>query len=450
MVSFFLGAALAMTMPPFAWGWLAPLPLALLLRTWEHPRPARSAFLAGLGFWGVHLIWLPQSFTVLFGPLGALPFVPMIVFEAGLWALLVSVLGGRGLALVGGWVLLDYLRAHLGVLAFPWGDLGYALTEAPGRLLAAVGGVHLLTLVVLLTGYALFRRRYLALAFWALLWWLPLPQAVTSEQALLVQGAIDPLAKVQGVNAERRYLELTRAGLAANPQVKTVVWPETAVPRLPPGLQALLGSRALIAGVAAYEGGYRNRIVWWQDGAVRAVYDKHRLVPFGEFFPWRPVLGPVYNFFFDAFGLGPLADTVGGKQVRPLGPYGAYVCYDSVFPGIPRQMVREGAAVLVNVSNDAWFGPTFGAAQHFAMGRLRAVETGRWLLRAGNDGITAVVDPYGRVTARIARGKPDVLVANYALRNDRTPYVRFGEAPVFLIALGLLGFGWRPRRARSE
>ena len=446
MVAFLLGAALALTLPPFTWGWLAPLPLALLLRIWSGPRRTRAAFLAGLGFWGVHLIWLPQSFTAMFGGLGALPFVPMIAAEAGFWALVVYLLGRRGLALLGGWLLLDYLRANLGVLAFPWGDLGYALTDAPGRMLAALGGVHLLTLAVLLTAYALARGRYLALLPWALLWLWPLPQAAGGERALLVQGAIDPLAKVRGVDSERRYLELTRAGLAANPGVGVVVWPETAVPRLPDGLESWLGPRALVAGVAAYQGGYRNRVVWWQDGGVRAVYDKHRLVPFGEFFPWRPLLGWVYGYFFDAFGLGPLADTVAGTRIEPLGPYGAYVCYESVFPGIARRLVREGAQVLVNVSNDAWFGPSFGAAQHFAMGRLRAVETGRWLLRAGNDGITAVVDPYGRVTARLERGRPGVLAAAYARLDGRTPYVRFGEAPVLLLALGLALLGRAPRR----
>jgi len=446
MAALLLGAALALTLPPFAWGWLAPLPLALLLRNWSGPHTARSAFQAGLGFWGLHLIWLPQSFAAMFGPLGALPFVPMIAAEAGFWALLAGLLGRRGLALVGGWILLDYLRANLGVLAFPWGDLGYALTDAPGRLLAAAGGVHLLTLVVFLTAYAVARGRYLALVPWALLWLLPLPQVPAREQALLVQGAIDPLAKVQGADSKRRYRELTRAGLAENPGARLVVWPETAVPQLPQGIGSGLGSRALVAGVAAYEGGYRNRIVWWQTGEVRAVYDKHRLVPFGEFFPWRPVLGWVYGYFFDALGLGPLADTVPGERVQPLGPYGGYVCYESVFPGIARRLVREGARVLVNVSNDAWFGPSFGAAQHFAMGRLRAVETGRWLLRAGNDGITAVVDPYGRVTARLERGRPGVLVGAYALLDGRTPYVRLGEAPVFLLALGLLLFGRAPRR----
>ncbi|MCV4802906.1 apolipoprotein N-acyltransferase, partial [Escherichia coli] len=85
---------------------------------------------------------------------------------------------------------------------------------------------------------------------------------------------------------------------------------------------------------------------------------------------------------------GDLDDTAPGTRLAPLGPYGAYICYESVFPGTARGLARGGAEVLVNVSNDAWFGPSFGGLQHFAMGRLRAVENGRWLLRAGNDGVT--------------------------------------------------------------
>ncbi len=447
MAAFLLGAALALTAPPFAWGWLAPLPLALLLRRWWEPGRERAAFLAGLGYWGAHLVWLPQSFAELFGPLGVLPFVPMIAAEAGFWALLVHLLGGRGLALVGGWLFLDYLRAHLGVLAFPWGDLGYALVEAPGRMLAAVGGVYLLTLVVLLVAYALARGRYWVLVPWALLWLVPLPESPAPERALLVQGAIDPLQKVEGAASEQVYRELTQQALAALPAGGLVVWPETAVPRLPADLADWLGPRALVAGVAAYDDGYRNRVVWWQGGEVRAVYDKVRLVPFGEYFPWRPLLGWVYGYFFDAFGLGPLADARPGERPQPLGPYGAYVCYESVFPGVARTLVREGAQLLVNVSNDAWFGPSFGGAQHFAMGRLRAVETGRWLLRAANDGITAAIDPYGRVSERLERGRAGVLVASYAQLSGRTPYVRWGDAPVLAAALLLLVFG-RPVRRR--
>ena len=189
--------------------------------------------------------------------------------------------------------------------------------------------------------------------------------------------------------------------------------------------------------------------MWLEDGAVRGRYDKNRLVPFGEFFPWRGVLGPVYAFFFQRFGLGNLADTVPGRVLEPLGPYGAYVCYESAFPGVARALVRGGARVLVNLSNDAWFGPSFGGAQHFAMGRIRAVETGRWLLRAGNDGITAAIDPYGRVVARLEPGTAGYLAAPYAFTSGTTPYVRFGDWALG-VAGALLVWGWARGAARRR
>jgi apolipoprotein N-acyltransferase len=225
-----------------------------------------------------------------------------------------------------------------------------------------------------------------------------------------------------------------------------VVWPETAVPYVPADVQSWLGGRDLLTGVSAYDDGYRNRIVFYRAGRVVASYDKTVLVPFGERFPWRRELGWLYDFFFKAFGLGQLADTTPGEELRPLGPYGAYVCYESVFGRVARGLVRNGAELLVNVSNDAWFGPTFGVRQHFDMGRLRAVETGRWLLRAGNDGITAAIDPYGRVVAELPRGERSWLAAPYSMSSSRTPYVYWGDWPVFLLAALLALLGRAPRR----
>jgi len=449
VTSFLLGGLLALTQPPFRLGWLAPLVLAILLTRFSTGRRVGDAFLAGLGYWGLHLAWLPGSFALLFGPLGVLPFVPLILVEAGLWAAVVWLWGRRGVALLGGWLLLDFLLSRFGPLAFPWGDLGYALTHAPGRMLAALGGVSLLTLVVLLVAWQVKEGRYWPLLVWAALWLAPLPQAEGGQTALLVQGAIDPLEKVQGEFSLRIYEELSRAGLAARPEARLVVWPETAVPYIPPEVEEWLAGRDLLAGVPAFEQGYRNRVVLFREGRVAASYDKVILVPFGESFPWRDELGWLYDFFFRSFGLGSLASTTPGARIEPLGPYGVYVCYESVFGRVARELVREGAKLLVNVSNDAWFGPTFGVRQHFDMGRLRAVENGRWLLRAGNDGITASIDPYGRVVAELPRGQRAWLAAPYSFSEVATPYTAWGDWPMFGLALWLALFGGR-RRSRHR
>ncbi len=438
-----LGLLLALTLPPLPLGFLAPLVLAFLLRG-----GFRTGLMAGLGFWSLHLLWLPQSFAENFGPWGAVPFFPLVLLKSLSFGLLFA-LTPTPLARVGGWVLLEWLTEQ-GDLAFPWGFLGYALLEAPGRVLAALGGVYLLSLLVLLFAWGFSAGRWFLLLPWALLWLLPLPEARPQEEALLVQGNINPLRKFQGELDEAVYLRLTEEGLRAHPEAELVVWPETAVWRIPEGVEAVLGGRPLLTGLNLFG---PNRAVLSQGGEILAHYDKTRLVPFGERFPFREVLGGVYAFFFRAMGLGEVLDRTPGEGLRPLGPFGVMICYESVFPSAARGLAREGAEVLVLLTNDAWYGPSFGGRQHFALGRLRAVETGRWLLRAGNDGITASIDPYGRVVAAIPPHREGFLLAPYALRAGETPYVRLGDWPLGVaLTFFLLGLilrvrlpGWRNR-----
>lgn len=457
-VPLLLGGGLALCLPPSPLGFLAPLPLAGLL-FWGG---LGFGFWAGVGFWGVHLVWLPLSFVLLFEtPWGAVPYLPLVLVKAVLWAGVFGLTRGRPLARAGLWVVQEYLTS-LGELAFPWGFLGYALVEAPGRMLAALGGVYLLSLGVLGVALGLlywggrlwaegvlFSRAGLGLVgvlgVWGALWFWPLPQEVGNQTALLVQGNINPLRKLEGFPAEEIYQELTRQGLRAYPEAAVVVWPETAVAHLPPGLALLLGPRELLSGL---ETGFSNRIVLFKEARIVYQYDKNRLVPFGERFPWDEALRPLYRFFFRALGFeGELVGRTPGQGYAPLGRYGAFICYESVFPSVARALVLQGAEVLVLASNDAWYGPSFGGLQHFQMGRLRAVETGRWLLRAGNDGVTAVVDPYGRVTARLPQRQAGFLGSSFAYRQAQTPYVRLGDWAVGLA--GLLGLVGLRRRAKG-
>ncbi len=414
-----------------------------------------------MGFWAVHLVWLPLSFVVLFEtPWGAVPYLPLVLIKAAIWGAVFGLTRGRPLARAGLWVVQEYLTS-LGEIAFPWGFLGYALVDAPGRVLAGIGGVYLLSLLVLGVALGLYiayqRLRADPVVFsapalglvglcllWVGLWVLPLPSVQGSEKALLVQGNINPLRKLEGVSAEQTYLELTRQGLQAHPQTQVVLWPETAVASFSPELFALLGSRELLSGL---ETGLTNRAVRVVAGQITHFYDKNRLVPFGENFPWSEALRPVYRFFFRAFGFGgDLESRRPGTAYAPLDRYGAFVCYESVFPSVARRLVLNGAEVLQLGSNDAWYGPSFGGLQHFQMGRLRAVETGRWLLRAGNDGVTAIIDPYGRVTARIPQRQPGFLAGQFGLLQGHTLYVRWGDWAVVLAgALGLLGLRIRPK-----
>lgn len=447
---------MALCLPPSPFGFLAPIPLVWLL--WRGG--FRYGFWAGLGFWAAHLIWLPFSFVIVFGtPLGAVPYFPLIVIKALFWAALFGLSKEKPLARVGLWVVMEYLTS-LGELAFPWGFLGYSLIDAPGRILASTGGVYLLSLVVLLVSYLgylgwkkleqnpnIFSVHGLGLVavvvFWLGLFALPLPSVQAGDTtALLVQGNINPLTRDWN-KAPQVYLELTRQGLLQAPNAGVVAWPESAVLDFPPELQNLIGSREHLSGTFI---GNANSVVRRVNGQVLDYYSKARLVPFGEHFPWQKQLAPLYNFFSNAFGLGNLYSETPGRAYTVLGRYGAYICYESVFPSVSRTLVQNGAQVLELGSNDAWYGPSFGGLQHFEMGRLRAVETGRWLLRAGNDGVTAIIDPLGRIVSRIPQHQAGFLIGQFSFLQNQTFYVRYGDWAVALaLLLVVAGLLFRPR-----
>ena len=457
-----LGLLLAGAFIPYPWAFLAPLPLAGLFALIRRAPTARAAFTVafwgGAGFFGLHLLWLPVSFFDLFGTLVVLPLLVLPILLAPVWGATAGLcrLTGRYtlIALPLAWVGMEYLRS-LGVFGFTWGTLGYAFLPTPLIQVADLGGVYLVSLLVAGSAAALAdlleRRWWPAVGMAALLviatgYGLTRPVPLEPDQTvLLVQGAVNPLDKASGRSLDEleRYEALTMQGLESKgTPVDLVVWPEAASPRPidDARLQSILAQvgRPAIVGAPSYRDGYQNSAYGF-DGEVTGNYSKIKLVPFGERFPLRGALAFVYDPLFSAIGLPGLVSAAPGEAYRPLevGSIVAatYICYESAFPQVARQMVRGGANVLVNISNDAWFGRTAGAEQHFQMGRVRAIETRRYLARAGNDGISAVVDPLGRVTARYPRGEQEAFVAEVGLSDAVTPYVRFGDWVVTLSAL---------------
>jgi apolipoprotein N-acyltransferase len=172
-------------------------------------------------------------------------------------------------------------------------------------------------------------------------------------------------------------------------------------------------------------------------GRQTFVYDKIHLVPFSEYIPWRSWLW----FASDLTAL--ISDFSAGTEysVGQLrgGRFSVLICYEAIFPDQVRRYVRNGAELLVNVSNDGWFGRSSALGQHLAMARVRAAENRRWLLRDTNTGETVSVDPYGRIVARLPRYGRGVLEAPYGFRGDVTIYTRWGDWVAWISVAASLG-----------
>ena len=385
----------------------------------------------------------------------------------------------RVAALAVGWTALEMVRG-VAFTGFPWNPIGSAWTEIPAMLqpAAAVGvhGLGLLT-VALAAAPALLARGGRAGAavvvgvplVLAAVWGggaLRLPEAATAVQPGIRLGIVQPNIpqheKVRAQFRERhfaRHLAMTRA--AAGTGITHFVWPETAIgfalSRVPGAAEAI--ARVVPEGGLVIAGAFRasppakRPARFWNslvaiDGKARsvAVYDKARLVPFGEYVPLRSVLAftQVTGGRFD-FSRGPGPRTL---SVDGLPAFSPLICYEIVFSGRVVGADRR-PQWLLNVTNDGWFGDSAGPHQHFAAARMRAVEEGLPVVRAANSGISAVIDPFGRVVERLGLGRAGLLEAALPLPlPEPTGFARFGHLPlsVFLVlAIAALAAGWRCR-----
>jgi len=232
-----------------------------------------------------------------------------------------------------------------------------------------------------------------------------------------------------------KMMRMTSNAIANGARV--VIWPESTVPlsysRTDFFRESIESASAqsgadIILGSVAEDPAQPNKI--WNaaflvsGGKTIGHYDKMRLVPFGEYVPLRKML------FFAQKLVHEVGEFEFGTNDHPLRgkfAYGPAICYEIVYPQITRTQVRNGADVLVTITNDAWYDGTSAPRQHLNQARLRAVEDGRWLLRAGTTGISALVDPTGAVVHEIPMGHEGIIYAHVAPRSEVTPYVRFGD-----------------------
>lgn len=480
------GAALALAFAPASVFLLAVACPAALFLLWQGSTPRTAAwrgFLFTAGTFLAGTYWLYNSIHLV----GQAPLAIAIFLMLGLVAIMGSYTAALGyvaarwgpaqgalrwiVLLPAGWVAVEWIRGWF-LSGFPWLALGYAQLGSTLRGYAPLGGVYAVSLAAALTAGALValvlgdrRLRLIAAVLVAAVWlggaslarieWTTVRG--TDVSVALVQGAVPQSMKWDPVQRDRTlqlYLDLTQPHFGAD----IIVWPEAALPALESDLGdylALVRGRARAQGSALVmgllrrdpqTGGYYNAMAAWSP--EEQWYYKRRLVPFGEFFPvpeavreWMRLMNLPYSDF-----------ERGADRQRPLEAAGETlaptICYEDAYASEQLVLVRE-STLLVNVTNDAWFGDSTAPHQHLDISRMRSLETGRPMLRATNDGVTALIDHDGTLLGTLPQFTPGVLTGTVQPRLGLTPYVRFGNGPVLLLSFAGLAAGlWRPGSRR--
>ena len=481
-----------------AWGCLVPC-LLLVVRGWRGvPLLPREAALAGLScglvagagrvYWvsetlqlygglGPSLAWLTTALLILY--LAVYP----AIFLAACQHLPRASLGWPWLTACL-WTLLDWVQTWM-LSGFPWALVGYTQYRYPAvAQLAAVTGVHGISFLIVLVNAAAAQTivhpsvrirspamvgALLSISLAAGLIRLDRMESEKPEAAGLrvgiVQGNVPQGEKwlATGVSsATDHYSQLTRALTRDEGPLDLIVWPETALPfRLDAeryedhrqkveGLARETGTPLLVGSLGSISpsgqpGLYNRSFLTDRTGAVVGTADKVHLVPFGEFLPLPWLFGylealTVHSGRFDP-GEAHQVLSLPGAEAN----LGVFICFESIFPEIARALTARGATLLVNTTNDAWFGDSAAPRQHLAMAVLRAVETGRPVLRAANTGISCSIEPSGRIQERTRLLETETILATVHPRMESTPYTRWGDWVFLLsgVALGVAGLlGW--------
>jgi len=443
---------LILIFPRFNLTWLAPVALTPILLACARESSWKRRFLngwtAGFVFWFSVCYWIQFVLEVHggLGRWGGWATFALFAVLKGLHMAIFSTLAGvlihrwYGIpAAAALWTGLERTHADLG---FTWLQLGNAGIDMPVPMrLAPFLGVYGLSFVFAMLAGAvalvILRRHRRELAWLlALPLLLLLPAAPAPEKggqhALLVQPNIDP--EMEWTPSSLSRVERDLSILSHDPAARLIIWPEVPAPFYPSDAQfrqyvetiARTEQSYFLFGGVAYNSAnapLNSAFLYSPAGEMLDRYDKINLVPFGEFVP--SIFGWVNRITKEAGDIAPgnriVEFQVDGHKL------GAFICYESAFPVLVREFARGGAEVLVNLSNDAYFGHTAAREQHLELVRMRAAENRRWLLRATNDGITASVDPAGRIVYRGAPYQEISADVTYRDESNLTVYTRFGD-----------------------
>jgi len=468
------GVLLALSFPDYTFGFLAFLALAPLLVALVRAKSAWEAFFLGwISLTTAWLMMVPWVVRVMshYGGLpyftGVLLFVAMSLY-LGLYGAIFGAVVKRfrlterflpWLLIPLAWAAIEFARTYL-LTGFPWNLIAAAIVDYTTfvQIDRAIGPYFLGALVLLpsvIAAWWITQRppsiaRVLvggALGILLLVWWgtglvasklIARPNGGPTLTAALLQPNISQEMRWDNANVLQIYQRMIDMTVtAARNGATIVIWPESTVPLsytqtdfFRESIENLSREHHIdiVLGSIATDPTKPNRI--WNSaflasgGTTIGHYDKIRLVPFGEYVPLRRVL------FFAEKLVHAVGEFEFGTNDHPLGGklrYGPAICYEIVYPQITRTQIRNGADVLVTITNDAWYDGTSAPRQHLWQARLRAIEGDRYVLRAATTGISAFVDPAGQVIESIPMGRDGIIYAKFQPRTSETPYVRFGD-----------------------
>lgn len=472
----FAGALVTLSLAPFSFWPAAIVGCALyayLLASCSVAQAALRGWLFGLGLFGSGASWVYVSIqvhgntsvglAVLLTALFCSGLALLHLLQAWLYAQVIRPLpGGMLLGFAALWVLGEWLRSWL-LTGFPWLYLGYAHVDTWLAGWAPITGVFGLSFVVAFSASCLFlawrsRQSATLLSYGGLLATLwggglmlkPIEWVAPASQLPLSVALYQPNI-AQHKKWDRRYYReiIEQFELAIRPMFAQdlIVWPESAIPRVydqaqsffePIARRARVSDTTLISGIPRRDeqGRYFNSIIALGQG--KGLYDKQRLVPFGEYLPLEKQLRGLIDFFnlpmsnFSRGGEDQAPLQAGNHRVAPL------ICYEIVYPDLTARSARR-AELLVTISNDSWFGHSIGPLQHLEMARMRALENGRYLLRGTNNGVSAIINHRGQVVAQSEQFVETTVVGDAQVMLGHTPFTSFGSLPILLGLAFLLG-----------
>jgi apolipoprotein N-acyltransferase len=493
------GLLLFLSFPKFGNGilaWVALIPLFHALRDATPKEGFKIGFFTGLIAHVGILYWIAYV-VVQYGYLPVYVGIAAVLLLAAYLSLYTAcfAMGILFLRRMGGplfvsaplvWTTLEFARSHL-ITGFPWENLAYSQYLCLSMIqIADITGIYGISFVIVMVNAALydllkirFRIRYMrtevavTLAVVAAIYGYghfrtaEIREYVQQKRAVevtLVQGNID-----QNIKWNERYqlqsLNIYRAlSLHSIPaEGGLIVWPETAAPFFfegPDPLRALVidvakaSGRRLLFGSPSYNEGdgkvsYTNSAYLLRpEGTVAGRYDKVHLVPYGEYVPLRqffPFIGKIVA------GVGDFRPGTGFNPIESDGRrYGVLICYEAIFPESARDYKRRNADLLVNITNDAWFGKSSAPFQHLSMTVFRAVETRLYLVRAANTGISAIIDPTGKILSQTALFERTVMKGEVKYIDEKTFYAAYGDLFVYLCGIALIPYYFILQRRRKN